>query len=84
MVEGRVVQQEIGQALDKSGLILKMQWEKGDFAINDNLGLAHYASPGTQADREKVGLRILHRTTVVGGDETVPVKADGRRTFLWG
>ena len=31
-----------------------MEWQKGDMVINDNLGLAHYAVPGTQGDREKV------------------------------
>ena len=58
---------------------LKMRWEEGDFAINDNTGNAHYAVPGTQADPRTAGLRILHRTTVAG--DTVPTKMDGRESF---
>ena len=73
---------EIESRLDDIGG-LKMKWRPGDFLISDNLGLAHYASPGTQADYEQVGLRILHRTTIVGGPETVPQKADGRRSFFY-
>ena len=59
-----------------------MRWEAGDFSINDNLGVAHYADPGTQGDRAKVGLRLLHRTTIMGGEETIPTKADGRAAFV--
>lgn len=77
-----VVQSELterlNEAVDKIGI--KMQWEAGDFAINDNLGNAHYAAPGTQNHRATAGLRILHRTTIVG--EVVPTKADGRQSFL--
>ena len=60
---------------------LKMKWEQGDFMISDNLGLAHYASEGTQESSQIVGLRILHRTTIVGGSATIPRKADGRQSF---
>jgi len=60
---------------------IKMKWQEGDFLISDNLGLVHYASEGTQGSSERVGLRLLHRTTVVGGDETIPRKGDGRRSF---
>jgi len=76
------VQQELtsllDEAIDKIGV--KMKWEAGDFAINDNLGNCHYAPPGTQSDRERCGLRILHRTTIAG--EAVPTKEDGRQSFL--
>eukprot|EP00565_Helicotheca_tamesis_P003492 CAMPEP_0185735376 /NCGR_PEP_ID=MMETSP1171-20130828/25145_1 /TAXON_ID=374046 /ORGANISM="Helicotheca tamensis, Strain CCMP826" /LENGTH=132 /DNA_ID=CAMNT_0028405663 /DNA_START=92 /DNA_END=487 /DNA_ORIENTATION=+ len=64
---------EINSNMEK-GLGLKMVWQKGDFAIMDNLGLAHYACDGTQRNRGKVGLRILHRTTVTAGPETIPKK----------
>lgn len=43
-----------------------MKWEEGDFGILDNLALAHYAVPGTQDPASRVGLRILHRTTIEG------------------
>ena len=77
------VQQELTRVIETrlDDLGLRMKWQEGDFMINDNLGLAHYASEGTQEDWQKVGLRILHRTTIVGGPETVPQKADGRRSF---
>eukprot|EP00051_Salpingoeca_urceolata_P013491 m.169538 g.169538 ORF g.169538 m.169538 type:complete len:374 (-) comp17807_c1_seq4:51-1172(-) len=41
-------------------------WEDGDFALVDNLALAHFATPETQLRPDEVGLRILHRTTVHG------------------
>eukprot|EP00051_Salpingoeca_urceolata_P013493 m.169562 g.169562 ORF g.169562 m.169562 type:complete len:318 (-) comp17807_c1_seq8:51-1004(-) len=44
----------------------KMAWEDGDFALVDNLALAHFATPETQLRPDEVGLRILHRTTVHG------------------
>eukprot|EP00933_Yihiella_yeosuensis_P043619 TRINITY_DN384_c2_g1_i1.p1 TRINITY_DN384_c2_g1~~TRINITY_DN384_c2_g1_i1.p1 ORF type:complete len:295 (+),score=34.01 TRINITY_DN384_c2_g1_i1:209-1093(+) len=77
----RVVQDEITQRLDEAvGKIgIKMRWEEGDFAINDNVGNCHYAPPGTQNPRHQAGLRILHRTTIAG--ETVPQKSDGRKSF---
>mmetsp|Transcript_3188 Transcript_3188/g.11052 ORF Transcript_3188/g.11052 Transcript_3188/m.11052 type:complete len:183 (+) Transcript_3188:550-1098(+) len=55
---------------------LSYDWSPGDFAIVDNLALAHYASPSTQADRRRAGLRVLHRTTVRG--EHRPAKAQAR------
>lgn len=58
---------------------IRMQWRSGDFAITDNLAVAHYATPGTQDDA--AGLRILHRTTIVGGDETIPKSTTGRSSF---
>ena len=70
---------ELEARLDKLGV--RMQWQAGDFLLTDNLGLVHYASPGTQADWKQVGLRILHRTTIVGGPETVPTKSNGRKSF---
>jgi len=76
-----VIQDELtrrlDEAVDKIGV--KMSWEVGDFAINDNLGNCHYAAPGTQNAARRAGLRILHRTTIAG--ETIPEKADGRKSF---
>jgi alpha-ketoglutarate-dependent taurine dioxygenase len=78
------IQEQLTSALESKfeELGFCMKWQVGDFLISDNLGLAHYASDGTQADRNEVGLRILHRTTIVGGPETVPRKADGRTSFV--
>lgn len=50
------------------------EWELGDFAVIDNLAIAHFASPGTQRRRNEVGLRILHRTTVAGSNR--PMKGN--------
>eukprot|EP00434_Breviolum_minutum_P017820 symbB.v1.2.015729.t1/scaffold1184.1/size176679/9 len=81
MLPPHVVQEELtrrlDEAVDKIGI--KMCWEEGDFAINDNLGNCHYAAPGTQNPKRKAGLRILHRTTIAGED--VPSKFDGRSSF---
>eukprot|EP00961_Rhodomonas_salina_P250558 3387053-Rhodomonas_salina.4 len=42
------IQLELGQKLDEAvaEIGIRMQWEAGDFAINDNLGNVHYATPG--------------------------------------
>eukprot|EP00747_Dinoflagellata_sp_TGD_P112839 gnl/TRDRNA2_/TRDRNA2_171569_c1_seq5.p1 gnl/TRDRNA2_/TRDRNA2_171569_c1~~gnl/TRDRNA2_/TRDRNA2_171569_c1_seq5.p1 ORF type:complete len:130 (-),score=10.22 gnl/TRDRNA2_/TRDRNA2_171569_c1_seq5:68-457(-) len=77
VIQGELTQQ-LDDAVDKIGL--KMNWEVGDFAINDNLGNCHYAPPGTQSNWESAGLRILHRTTIAG--EVVPRKPDGRESFV--
>lgn len=60
---------------------MQMKWDEGDFLIFDNLGLIHRASEGTQASSEEMGLRILHRTSIVRTEETIPTKFDGRKTF---
>lgn len=82
IIASDVVQAELtkrlDEAVDKIGV--KMVWQEGDFAINDNLGNCHYAAPGTQTRRTRAGLRILHRTTIAG--EVVPRKADGRPSWL--
>jgi alpha-ketoglutarate-dependent taurine dioxygenase len=70
---------DLDSKLDELGM--RMQWEQGDFMISDNLGLVHYASGGTQADWSEVGLRILHRTTIAGGPETIPKSLDGKCSF---
>jgi taurine dioxygenase len=77
------VQEDLAQRLDAAvgALGIKVRWEAGDLAVCDNLGAAHFAPPGTQGARGRVGLRILHRTTIAG--ETVPAKPDGRRSFLF-
>lgn len=74
----RELTQRLDEAIDKIGV--KMNWEAGDFAINDNLGNCHYAPPGTQSRRNSAGLRILHRTTIAG--EIAPKKEDGRGSFM--
>ena len=83
LIPAAAIQQKLTQSieskLDKIGL--RMKWQKGDFMINDNLGLAHYASQRTQSEAKNVGLRVLHRTTIAGGSETVPRKGDGRQSF---
>merc|ERR1712232_1234850 len=77
MIRPDIVQKELTDRLDEAveKIGVKMNWEAGDFAINDNLGNCHYAAPGTQNPAQKAGLRILHRTTVAG--QAVPTKEDG-------
>lgn len=83
MTHPSIIQDQLTEQIETklTELGLRMKWEAGDLLITDNLGLAHYASEGTQECAEDVGLRILHRTTIVGGKETVPVKLDGRSSF---
>lgn len=59
----------IAAALEQPDLILKHEWEEGDFAIMDNLALGHLAHSDTQRSPADVGLRLLHRTTVAGKHE---------------
>ena len=59
-------QNEITRQIESSESLYTMDWERDDFAIMDNLAVAHYAVPGTQ---EATGLRILHRTTIEGSFE---------------
>lgn len=54
-------------------LCFDFQWEEGDFIISDNCAVGHEASPETQTPRSKVGLRVLHRTTV--HNPTPPAKS---------
>ncbi|KAL3792041.1 hypothetical protein HJC23_011206 [Cyclotella cryptica] len=83
MIDASIIQDQLTQKIESKfhELGIRMKWQRGDFLITDNLGLAHYASEGTQRYRGDVGLRILHRTTIVGNDETVPSKFDGRKSF---
>jgi taurine dioxygenase len=85
------IQGEIMRAIENCAqdLVLKLQWQEGDFAIIDNLGLAHFASPATQKSREEAGLRILHRTTILGNggehdnEKSLTLrKQDGRSSFV--
>jgi taurine dioxygenase len=83
LISPGIIQEKLTRKINSivDDLGIKMEWEKGDFMISDNLGLVHYASEGTQTSSHAVGLRILHRTTIVGGAETVPTKLDGRKSF---
>ncbi|KAJ6649171.1 putative dioxygenase [Pseudolycoriella hygida] len=47
-------------------LIYKHDWQPGEFIISDNLAVGHEATVETQYPRDKVGLRVLHRTTIKG------------------
>ena len=60
---------EITAKLEDPKVMYELEWEEGDFAIVDNLAVAHYAVPGTQKPVHEAGLRILHRTTVAGEHE---------------
>lgn len=51
---------------DNGKYIYVHKWEPGDFIISDNLAVGHFAHSSTQASRSKVGLRVLHRTTIKG------------------
>jgi alpha-ketoglutarate-dependent taurine dioxygenase len=72
--EPRNVQAEITEAIESSRLVYAMEWQDGDYGIIDNLALAHFAPEGTQEDQNKVGLRVLHRTTIAG--DTMPAREE--------
>jgi alpha-ketoglutarate-dependent taurine dioxygenase len=52
----------------KLGLIYKHTYMPGDFIISDNAAVGHEASVETQASVDRVGLRVMHRTTVQGSE----------------
>lgn len=69
ILEPAPIQDEITEAIEKAedlNLVHTMKWDEGDFAIIDNLAVAHYAVEGTQDSPRQHGLRILHRTTIMG------------------
>ena len=75
----REITAEIEAAADAEW-VATVEWGRGDFAIIHNLSLAHFATPGTQSAE---GLRVLHRTTILGdAGATVPRTPDGRRSFI--
>lgn len=81
VVEQAVVAKEITRAIEtQTDLVHRMKWQLGDFAIVDNLAVAHYADEGTQLPPSQ-GIRILHRTTV-SGDGCCERKSDGRASFV--
>ena len=51
------------------GLIYSHRWQAGDFIVSDNAAVGHEASEETQESVKRVGLRIMHRTTVQGSSE---------------
>lgn len=51
------------ELLDDPTVSYSHKWEEGDVVIIDNLAVAHKAAPG--AHIPDVGLRILHRTTIL-------------------
>ena len=69
------------EAMDSLGV--KIDWEPVDLAFNDNLSNAHLACPETHADPANAGLRLLLRQCLRAQtiSETVPQKADGRKSW---
>jgi len=72
LFESMPTQKELTQTIESSNYLYTMKWETNDFAIMDNLAVAHYAVPGTQ--KQSGGLRILHRTTIEGVYEPIRFK----------
>nr|CAD7598147.1 unnamed protein product [Timema genevievae] len=62
------INQDIEDEFKKDGGKIQYvhQWSEGEFIISDNLAVGHEATPETQLPRSKVGLRVLHRTTIKG------------------
>lgn len=49
---------------EEGGYTLAYEYKDGDFLFIDNLAVAHRASPEAHMPASKVGLRIMHRTTI--------------------
>jgi len=64
--------------------VWRQRWADGDFALIDNLALAHLPVPGTQAVPSgpgEPGLRLFHRTTMTDA-AAVPRNARGAASVL--
>ena len=48
------------------------QWEEGDLIVSNNLTVAHRTGAGAHASTDEVGLRVLHRVTVMGRHDLSP------------
>lgn len=48
------------------------QWEEGDLILSNNLTVAHRTGAGAHMSVEQVGLRVLHRVTVMGNIDLSP------------
>eukprot|EP00811_Abedinium_folium_P036446 NODE_9153_length_1443_cov_8.945289.p1 GENE.NODE_9153_length_1443_cov_8.945289~~NODE_9153_length_1443_cov_8.945289.p1 ORF type:complete len:370 (-),score=97.75 NODE_9153_length_1443_cov_8.945289:255-1364(-) len=53
------------QLLDRPDLCYSHRWREGDVIIIDNLAVAHKSSPGAHVPAAQMGLRVLHRTTIM-------------------
>ena len=71
-VETEAIAKSIAQELDKYRYV--HEWQPGDLVILDNLAVAHMASPGTQYDREEVGLRVMHRVVTYGKYRPIDIR----------
>jgi alpha-ketoglutarate-dependent taurine dioxygenase len=66
--EAAALLRELGDACDASPLRYEHVWRHGDFIVSDNRAVAHEATAATQAPRQQVGLRVMHRCTVAGSE----------------
>jgi len=81
VVPATVIQDEISANLEEAfpEIGFRAEWKQNDFAIIDNLAVAHFAVESTQTPHEQAGIRILHRTTISG--EHIPRKSTGETSF---
>jgi len=65
MQETASILHEISQAIEDHAKVYSHKWQsEGDFIISDNLAVGHMA--GSIPSIDEAGLRVLHRTTVIG------------------
>lgn len=81
------VQESLQKAIDgmdptlRAQAITKVEWERGDLALIDNMALAHLPAPGTQTLPLVSGLRVFHRTTMTN-PSAVPRNLRGASAVL--
>jgi alpha-ketoglutarate-dependent taurine dioxygenase len=66
--EAAALLSELGASCDASPLRYEHVWRPGDLIVSDNRAVAHEATAATQAPRQRVGLRVMHRCTVAGSE----------------
>ncbi|CAJ1426773.1 unnamed protein product [Effrenium voratum] len=81
------VQEAIQKAIDamdpdtRARAIARIEWDRGDLALIDNMALAHVPVPGTQTLPLVSGLRVFHRTTMTNS-EAIPRNQRGAPSVL--
>jgi len=72
--EADALENRIISLLERPGILYNHVWSEGEVIVSDNLAVAHKASKDTQRPSSEVGLRLLHRISVLGTHEPLSLK----------
>lgn len=72
--EAEALEARIISVLEREDTLYSHVWSEGEVIISDNLAVAHKASKDTQRSSAEVGLRLLHRTSVLGSFQPLQLR----------